>query len=525
MAPDNLAAGGNHAEEDDVFESLAALEGADLRRLDTFLRNNDQDKVLGDLYRITTETGHVKWVCFEHYKETYRQTTLDSFAQDIETAGGVFDPHFRKITISLTSSTTAKDFFRRLAKQTPAVDELDVTLDWNFGSSDLAMLVDKLGQSNVRTLRLDLKDFEIVNVIIAALRPGKGRYHSLLGLLSNTKLRSLTSNLPSSQSPSLLQSFHFLQGITFEDNARLTNILHYCRGLVDLRLGSYLYNSYLDLPLHRTICSLKKLQVLHLRSSDYWSADEETLSLIASETLKDVIFTGNMFINTYLQTTIRQAMSTLEILVLQDISRWEKIPGGGYRLLSRSMTTELYEESVGMEPSPGLLFCRLTHLDISCTMTTESVKFFASNLPRLNLIHFGPGYYTNELYANFASLKSLAVTYRVQSSLQVISETLKKNSQDCQIDAMRISLGEPSGPSNLVLLDFLSTLPLRVLFIAGFSKDFLHRTLESVNLSRLQALSICRFEYDWSEDAILAVRKKEFTEDLRDVKRRRGIVG
>ncbi|KAG0217437.1 hypothetical protein BGX33_010622 [Mortierella sp. NVP41] len=277
MAPDNLAAGGNHAEEDDVYLLT------------------QQDKVLGDLYRITTETGHVKWVCFEHYKETYRQTTLDSFAQSIETAGGVFDPHFRKITISLTSSTTAKDFFRRLAKQTPAVDELDVTLDWNFGSSDLAMLVDKLGQSNVRTLRLDLKDFEIVNITIAALRPGKGRYHSLLGLLSNTKLRSLCFtnllllatrmlNLPSSQSPSLLQSFHFLQGITFEDNARLTNILHYCRGLVDLRLGSYLYNSYLDLPLHRTICSLKKLQVLHLRSSDCWSADEETLSLIASET-------------------------------------------------------------------------------------------------------------------------------------------------------------------------------------------------------------------------------------------------
>lgn len=38
-----------------MFENLAALEGADLRRLDTFLRNNDKDKVLGNLYRITTE--------------------------------------------------------------------------------------------------------------------------------------------------------------------------------------------------------------------------------------------------------------------------------------------------------------------------------------------------------------------------------------------------------------------------------------------------------------------------------------
>ncbi|KAF9085154.1 hypothetical protein BGX29_002148, partial [Mortierella sp. GBA35] len=220
MAPENFATCGNHAEEDDLFENLAALKGADLRRLDTFLRNNDQDKVLGDLYRITTESGHAKWACFEHYKETYRQTALDSFAQSVETAGGVFDPHFRKVTINLTSSIFAKDFFKRLAKQAPAIDELDMSLDWKFGSSNLVMFVNMLDHSNVRTLHLDLKDFEVVNTTIASLRPGKGRYHSLLSLLSNTKLRGLcfsnllllatrTSDLPLSQSPSLLQSFHF----------------------------------------------------------------------------------------------------------------------------------------------------------------------------------------------------------------------------------------------------------------------------------------------------------------------------
>ncbi|KAG0196848.1 hypothetical protein BGX33_001216, partial [Mortierella sp. NVP41] len=61
MAPDDLAMGGNEREEESLFENLAVLEGADLRRLDTFLRNNDEDKILGNLYRITTEQGHVKW--------------------------------------------------------------------------------------------------------------------------------------------------------------------------------------------------------------------------------------------------------------------------------------------------------------------------------------------------------------------------------------------------------------------------------------------------------------------------------
>lgn len=51
----------------DMISDLRALEGADLRRLDTFLRNKDKDKILGNLYRIVTIKGHVKWVCLQHY--------------------------------------------------------------------------------------------------------------------------------------------------------------------------------------------------------------------------------------------------------------------------------------------------------------------------------------------------------------------------------------------------------------------------------------------------------------------------
>ncbi|KAF9348733.1 hypothetical protein BGX26_012876 [Mortierella sp. AD094] len=45
---------------DDIFKNLTALEGADLRQLETFLRNKDKDKILGNLYRTTTPEGHVK---------------------------------------------------------------------------------------------------------------------------------------------------------------------------------------------------------------------------------------------------------------------------------------------------------------------------------------------------------------------------------------------------------------------------------------------------------------------------------
>ncbi|KAG0334737.1 hypothetical protein BG000_008094 [Podila horticola] len=41
------------------FSDLRALEGADFRRLDTFLKNKDEDKILGNLYKVMTKEGSV----------------------------------------------------------------------------------------------------------------------------------------------------------------------------------------------------------------------------------------------------------------------------------------------------------------------------------------------------------------------------------------------------------------------------------------------------------------------------------
>ena len=53
-------------QEEEMFNGLAALDGADLRQLDTFLWKTDTDEVLGNFYRIRIETSHVKWVCPDH---------------------------------------------------------------------------------------------------------------------------------------------------------------------------------------------------------------------------------------------------------------------------------------------------------------------------------------------------------------------------------------------------------------------------------------------------------------------------
>ncbi|KAF9194815.1 hypothetical protein BGZ50_005695 [Haplosporangium sp. Z 11] len=171
------------------LKNMDALEGADLRRLETFLRNKDQDKILGNLYRIITSEGHVKWVCLRHYKSSYHEIAMKRFLQTVEVNYGLYDPQFRKVAIMLTSSTAARGFLQQLSSQAPVVDELDLTLNWDFNSSDLRRVVEALAQTNVRFLTSDLKDDYASRIDI--ILPGKGKYHELQDLLSNRTLRTL----------------------------------------------------------------------------------------------------------------------------------------------------------------------------------------------------------------------------------------------------------------------------------------------------------------------------------------------
>ncbi|KAF9392962.1 hypothetical protein CPB97_006066 [Podila verticillata] len=171
------------------FKNLRALEGADLRKLDSFLKNKDQDKILGNLYRITTEDGHVKWVCLNHYRSSYREASMKSFLQIVELNQGQYDPQLRKVTIQLDSAITAREFFSQL-ERAPAVNEIDIVFNrkWEFSSSDLRLMVQAIQKSNIRFCKVNLNDYKDRDYNERLL--GRGRYESLLELLSTAKIRS-----------------------------------------------------------------------------------------------------------------------------------------------------------------------------------------------------------------------------------------------------------------------------------------------------------------------------------------------
>ncbi|KAF9147314.1 hypothetical protein BG015_011079 [Linnemannia schmuckeri] len=140
------------------FTGQEVLEGADLRHLEAFIKAKDQHRALGNLYRIVTQQGHVKWVCINHYRLTYKEQGQQAFITAVELNGGDYDPHLGKVTVSLGSKIQATGFFDALAKAR-RVNELIVTFDWEGTTSDLEAFEDTLKCAVVSILRLDIRRF------------------------------------------------------------------------------------------------------------------------------------------------------------------------------------------------------------------------------------------------------------------------------------------------------------------------------------------------------------------------------
>ncbi|KAG0263798.1 hypothetical protein BGZ95_003721 [Linnemannia exigua] len=142
------------------MEKKEALEGADLRKLETFLKNKDGNKVLGNLYRTATDEGHAKWVCIDHYRLNYQENSAKEFLHVLNSVGGSFNENFGSVEVRLRSRVKTEQFYSALGKAR-SVYELDIDLHWACTTSDLESLEDALKKSRVSILRLDLQQYHM----------------------------------------------------------------------------------------------------------------------------------------------------------------------------------------------------------------------------------------------------------------------------------------------------------------------------------------------------------------------------
>ncbi|KAI8598054.1 hypothetical protein EDD21DRAFT_407131 [Dissophora ornata] len=145
---------------DTYLAGVEGLEGVDLRQLGSYLSANNSDNLLGNLYRMTTKDGHVKWVCRHHYRAAYQEAHTQKLRDVVKLARGVFDEQLGSLKVTLKSSFAAAELYEAIRKAKAGVYDLDITFDWDCSSTDLEALEKALKMSSVSFLRLDLGMFQ-----------------------------------------------------------------------------------------------------------------------------------------------------------------------------------------------------------------------------------------------------------------------------------------------------------------------------------------------------------------------------
>ncbi|KAF9350657.1 hypothetical protein BGX34_001063, partial [Mortierella sp. NVP85] len=174
------------------IESNEALEGADLRQLETFLKIKDSNRVLGNLYRTVTSEGHVKWVCLDHYRENYHEKAAKAFRDAVDILRGSFDENIGRAEVILPSKLQAEQFYFALEKAR-SVQELKIAFDWETTQSDFKKLRDTLAISNVGVLELHLEHQDIPARDILNRNQ---RFDPILDIMRHRSIQSFTVRGP-----------------------------------------------------------------------------------------------------------------------------------------------------------------------------------------------------------------------------------------------------------------------------------------------------------------------------------------
>ncbi|KAF9936240.1 hypothetical protein BGZ65_002616, partial [Modicella reniformis] len=277
------------------FGKLEVLEGADLRQLESYLAIKDQGRVLGNLYRVVTTEGQVKWVCFDHYRSNYRGLATRQLQDVVEINDGKFTEETGKIKIKLASHILAKQFYNAMVKAR-GIQELEIKLKWDVSTEELRVLAKAVTEANVVVLEIDGsylrgKKLEILS---------RERYFDpILRLASNGRIQSLrlvnfSDFFGRVDGPSSLTMAPKLRVLSIEAdipfkepvaNSFLSIILQSCPMLnsLDLRIDQrYEVHTLIS----RIICKLGQLELLMLNNRRLYTKVTISKGTIQSVSMK-----------------------------------------------------------------------------------------------------------------------------------------------------------------------------------------------------------------------------------------------
>ncbi|KAF9967675.1 hypothetical protein BGZ70_008653 [Mortierella alpina] len=375
-----------------ISGSFGELTGTELRSLGTFLHKKDQDRVPGNLWRVVTPEGRVKWVCKHHFDEIHSHDATQTFLRLVTANNaGFFQESLRHLTLSFKGSKTAISIVGALAGA-PSISELNLTLDWSFTSEELDAVVTKFNRTSVQLLTLDLKDkggfFKRPRGRLLA----SSKYQSLQKLYRNPLLRSLrlfgasrfgtrTTRLLGDMVPNL-QTLHFrFRFDCHEDQRVLQSIIERCPQLVDLQLGGT-YKSQIHDPLAEAIGGLKRLEIFHLYGMEESREGGIICNLLdrllkSGCPLRELVLVNSQVDAIETMKLIQSCEKTLEVLVL-DLAVFQPLK-----------LTSIFPHHCGCSLDSYQLLRNLTSLHFHVADETQSVQQLATAIEGLSLAHLG----------------------------------------------------------------------------------------------------------------------------------------
>ncbi|KAF9561018.1 hypothetical protein EC968_005942 [Mortierella alpina] len=178
--------------------------GVDLPHLGSFLEASKGKNIFGDLYRLTTSDGHVKWVCCDHYQAIYPERHAHTLDNVVSLEQGKFDEYLGKITITLRSRFVAAEFYG-VVSAAKGIVEIIVELGWECYRRDLEELHDWIKESRVSIVWLALRQFRTSKLLSTSSQFGPLFRLSELPHMKRVHIvlpRNL-ANIPSSESREL----------------------------------------------------------------------------------------------------------------------------------------------------------------------------------------------------------------------------------------------------------------------------------------------------------------------------------
>ncbi|ORY95143.1 hypothetical protein BCR41DRAFT_365190, partial [Lobosporangium transversale] len=106
---------------------------------------------VGSLFRIITEEGYAKWVCFEHYREQFPMNDYKVLQGALKTF--FYNEALGAVLVSLGSRKEASDFYEAIIKASN-LQELGMQLKWDLNEQDIKLLEQILPRTTAVSIKI-----------------------------------------------------------------------------------------------------------------------------------------------------------------------------------------------------------------------------------------------------------------------------------------------------------------------------------------------------------------------------------